>query len=155
MERELARLATAYLSLQRVQRAVPPRTRRGSAELRTFSVKSRRVDLYPRISAYVKSSLSEGSAEGRQRACDALRRLEAYEQFCTPLPEELGGVKAYQGDGDVVEVRPIKRRVVVDLTGGPDSGNASGRRPSRARDCLLYTSPSPRDKRQSRMPSSA
>ena len=25
----------------------------------------------------------------------------------------------------------------------------------RARDCLLYTSPSPRDKRQSRMPSSA
>ena len=24
-----------------------------------------------------------------------------------------------------------------------------------ARDCLLYTSPSPRDKRQSRMPSSA
>ena len=26
---------------------------------------------------------------------------------------------------------------------------------SRARDCLLYTSPSPRDKRQSRMPSSA
>ena len=138
MERELERLSTAYLSLQRVQRAVPPRTRRGSAELRTFSVKSRRVDLYPRISAYVKSSLSEGSAEGRQRACDALQRLEAYEQFCTPLPEELGGVKAYRGDGDVVEVQPIKRRVVVDLTGGPDSGNeqrehASGRRRSRAR----------------------
>ena len=138
MEREFARLSTAYLSLQCVQRTVLPRTRHGSAELRTFSVKSRRVDLYPRISAYVKSSLSEGSAEGRQRACDALRRLEAYEQFCTPLPEELGGVKAYQGDGDVVEVRPIKRRVVVDLTGGPDSGNeqrerASGRRRSRAR----------------------
>ena len=138
MEREFARLSTAYLSLQCVQRTVLPRTRHGSAELRTFSVKSRRVDLYPRISAYVKSSLSEGSAEGRQRACDALRRLEAYEQFCTPLPEELGGVKAYQGDGDVVEVQPIKRRVVVDLTGGPDSGNeqrerASGRRRSRAR----------------------
>ena len=138
MEREFARLSTAYLSLKCVQRTVLPRTRHGSAELRTFSVKSRRVDLYPRISAYVKSSLSEGSAEGRQRACDALRRLEAYEQFCTPLPEELGGVKAYQGDGDVVEVQPIKRRVVVDLTGGPDSGNeqrerASGRRRSRAR----------------------
>ena len=138
MEREFARLSTAYLSLQCVQRTVLPRTRHGSAELRTFSVKSRRVDLYPRICAYVKSSLSEGSAEGRQRACDALRRLEAYEQFCTPLPEELGGVKAYQGDDDVVEVQPIKRRVVVDLTGGPDSGNeqrerASGRRRSRAR----------------------
>ena len=138
MERELARLATAYLSLQRVQRAVPPRTRRGSAELRTFSVQSRRADLYPRVRACVESGLGEGGAEGRRRACDALRRLEAYELFSTPLPEELGGVKAYQGDGDVVEVQPIKRRVVVDLTGGPDSGNeqrerASGRRRSRAR----------------------
>ena len=137
MERELARLATAYLSLQRVQRAVPPRTRRGSAELRTFSVQSRRVDLYPRVRACVESGLGEGGAEGRRRACDALRRLEAYELFSTPLPEELGGVKAYQGDGDVVEVHPIKRRVVVDLTGGPDSGNASGRRPSQAREATV------------------
>ena len=29
------------------------------------------------------------------------------------------------------------------------------RNPDRSTDCLLYTSPSPRDKRQSRMPSSA
>ena len=33
--------------------------------------------------------------------------------------------------------------------------NSSGRNTSSSRDCLLYTSPSPRDKRQSRMPSSA
>ena len=37
---------------------------------------------------------------------------------------------------------------VADVEGYPDiAGNF--------RDCLLYTSPSPRDKRQSRMPSSA
>ena len=38
------------------------------------------------------------------------------------------------------------RRIVALLT-GPDNANSY--------TCLLYTSPSPRDKRQSRMPSSA
>ena len=34
-------------------------------------------------------------------------------------------------------------------------GNIFARRPGRNNDCLLYTSPSPRDQRGSRMPSSA
>ena len=40
-------------------------------------------------------------------------------------------------------------------TSEPALGAALAPNPERKRDCLLYTSPSPRDKRQSRMPSSA
>ena len=36
-----------------------------------------------------------------------------------------------------------------------DAVDATGRKVEEFKDCLLYTSPSPRDKRQSRMPSSA
>ena len=39
--------------------------------------------------------------------------------------------------------------------GGPDGWDAWTRNLDRLNLCLLYTSPSPRDKRQSRMPSSA
>ena len=42
--------------------------------------------------------------------------------------------------------------LVKDLTGKELSGDAWI---DALKDCLLYTSPSPRDKRQSRMPSSA
>ena len=49
--------------------------------------------------------------------------------------------------------------VVRDGRCSPDSGHAGGHRSAPdtvgVRGCLLYTSPSPRDKRQSRMPSSA
>ena len=40
----------------------------------------------------------------------------------------------------------------TDLTGAETIGKVSG---GMITNCLLYTSPSPRDKRQSRMPSSA
>ena len=41
-------------------------------------------------------------------------------------------------------------------TAGPARGDdAAGPAPPRPRDCLLYTSPSPRDPKTSRMPSSA
>ena len=43
-------------------------------------------------------------------------------------------------------LRREKRYVEVDVRFTPDG---------KIRPCLLYTSPSPRDKRQSRMPSSA
>ena len=49
--------------------------------------------------------------------------------------------------------------VLVDELGGTMSHlercNSMGRRSKVLEICLLYTSPSPRDKRQSRMPSSA
>ena len=37
----------------------------------------------------------------------------------------------------------------------PDDGPGGGRRPQGQDGCLLYTSPSPRDRQKSRMPSSA
>ena len=43
--------------------------------------------------------------------------------------------------------------IVTTTNGGAD--NISGTAYAAFEDCLLYTSPSPRDKRQSRMPSSA
>ena len=45
---------------------------------------------------------------------------------------------------------PIRRHVYKSLIGAPQPLGAY-----EILDCLLYTSPSPRDKRQSRMPSSA
>ena len=42
-----------------------------------------------------------------------------------------------------------------DDAGGQMMQTSSAGKAARSRDCLLYTSPSPRDKRQSRMPSSA
>ena len=67
---------------------------------------------------------------------------------------------------DVVSIEPADRRWsagVEEAEEAVDAGRRQLRRPARlprvlgARrgPCLLYTSPSPRDKRQSRMPSSA
>ena len=42
----------------------------------------------------------------------------------------------------------------IETTGSDNSGGLAGLEPVNS-PCLLYTSPSPRDKRQSRMPSSA
>ena len=49
--------------------------------------------------------------------------------------------KTYASDSDEVEVEPPRQNKRIPLI--------------RSGTCLLYTSPSPRDKRQSRMPSSA
>ena len=51
--------------------------------------------------------------------------------------------------GDVIEKRPAARRALETLH-GDDAFVLKD-----MKNCLLYTSPSPRDKRQSRMPSSA
>ena len=51
---------------------------------------------------------------------------------------------------------PIFERIYYDLVAGFDVfGNVAHQAATRLYICLLYTSPSPRDKRQSRMPSSA
>ena len=53
---------------------------------------------------------------------------------------------------------PIRKIIITDAkrqqTYLSETVKSQAKR-SRAKDCLLYTSPSPRDKRQSRMPSSA
>ena len=51
---------------------------------------------------------------------------------------------------------PVKRTTILDAKQfGPASPQLPGDGLTDSHDCLLYTSPSPRDKRQSRMPSSA
>ena len=51
---------------------------------------------------------------------------------------------------------PQRRGVCTRVyTTTPKKPNSALRKVARVRFCLLYTSPSPRDKRQSRMPSSA
>ena len=58
--------------------------------------------------------------------------------------------------GAWIEIRDAVKGVKVDdlpMPGKFTSGPAP--KAAKKKDCLLYTSPSPRDKRQSRMPSSA
>ena len=45
--------------------------------------------------------------------------------------------------------------VHIKIVGGREDGYEGGEASGLTLPCLLYTSPSPRDKRQSRMPSSA
>ena len=65
-------------------------------------------------------------------------------------------IVATRANGDVYEtVRPAVQdpRLMDDLL--QHNVVVEGRKPEQQSVCLLYTSPSPRDKRQSRMPSSA
>ena len=47
------------------------------------------------------------------------------------------------------------QKAMEDLNGNTVDGRALTVNQARPRDCLLYTSPSPRDRQKSRMPSSA
>ena len=64
-------------------------------------------------------------------------------------------------EAPVVQGETATKTTTETISSAPDVGEQSqrrGERGDRARGdgtCLLYTSPSPRDKRQSRMPSSA
>ena len=58
-------------------------------------------------------------------------------------------VETQRGDGAVLDRFYVTRRGVTGAEG------AEGAEDEVTSGCLLYTSPSPRDKRQSRMPSSA
>ena len=60
-------------------------------------------------------------------------------------------------DGDVTKVEAALRGAVRDLQASPAKYNSWTELRGDGRDfsCLLYTSPSPRDMRRSRMPSSA
>ena len=55
----------------------------------------------------------------------------------------------------IKNVRVTIPRVIVTLSLPSFANSQRDRIVQEVRDCLLYTSPSPRDKRQSRMPSSA
>ena len=63
----------------------------------------------------------------------------------SPLTGTLSSIKVKEGD--TVEVGA--------LLGEVNSSKSASVKTDKIQSCLLYTSPSPRDKRQSRMPSSA
>ena len=84
--------------------------------------------------------------------------LDAFTRYATAAPAPLGGIGFTSVPANVVPMTDAvtvptgySARVLVAwgdrLTGGAQWNPAD--------PCLLYTSPSPRDKRQSRMPSSA
>ena len=75
-------------------------------------------------------------------AADA-EQVTSVSQFSDVVPTDW----AYQALANLVET--------YGCVAGYPNGSFRGNRAMTRYDCLLYTSPSPRDKRQSRMPSSA
>ena len=80
----------------------------------------------------------------------------AFEEYCETI-YELG-----EDDLDVIQARiaermEVSRPAVSEMVKRLEAEGLieSGRKITLTENCLLYTSPSPRDKRQSRMPSSA
>ena len=115
--------------------------------------------------------IDEIDAVGRQRGAGLGGGNDEREQTLNQLLTEMDGFEGNTGiiivaatnRPDVLDqalMRPgrFDRQVVVDrpdYSGRLQVLGVHARGKTLAKDCLLYTSPSPRDKRQSRMPSSA
>ena len=75
------------------------------------------------------------------------------------IGEDVGGLfEIWNTDGEAIQSKDQIDRADIDIILSPTKGGSKFRyfkiNPT-PEGCLLYTSPSPRDKRQSRMPSSA
>ena len=72
----------------------------------------------------------------------------------TTIPSMKLGLASYK---DIIDIKRIKKLSGIKVSGKTVTIGATTKHSEVAssKDCLLYTSPSPRDKRQSRMPSSA
>ena len=109
-----------------------------------------------RLKARLLKAEAVEAAQARHPPADVIRPGAAEGR----LPERtirqrrlfFAGAVARQPDG-----RLPKRLMFGELAGGenPEKGSPEQNWLTCLKDCLLYTSPSPRDKRQSRMPSSA
>ena len=91
------------------------------------------------------STLS-GSAAGARQGRDTLENLQKQGSL-TVLPDRTGGRTVANTNAPDLQVENLFRE--------SDSYYLIGFRPAQADACLLYTSPSPRDRTRSRMPSSA
>ena len=85
--------------------------------------------------------------------------LDNYDSFTYNLVHYIGDfgheVMVVRNDEITVEqVEDLNPKKIV-ISPGPCTPNEAGISIELIKNCLLYTSPSPRDKRQSRMPSSA
>ena len=88
----------------------------------------------------------------------ALAQIEVEPALSTPLTPENLIQEVFAGKGvEITNVSFAGQNEAVGYfkNGSTDIGIESGFLMTTGRACLLYTSPSPRDKRQSRMPSSA
>ena len=107
---------------------------------------------------------SGGDSPGMNAAIRSVVRTCAYHNL-----EAVGVYRGYEGliDGDFVELSARSVRGVINKGGTflksarsmrfntPEGRKTAYNQLLKHNICLLYTSPSPRDKRQSRMPSSA
>ena len=119
-------------------------------------------------------ALAAAVAAGCTAGADANACAQHADLLLTSLPRP-DHVKAVMVDGGAlselspgniwVDLTTNRKEFVIELAGttpdgvtvvdSPVTGAVDGARNGKLTLCLLYTSPSPRDKRQSRMPSSA
>ena len=59
------------------------------------------------------------------------------------------------GSLDKAVIEEVRKEGLPEFLSSAWKGIAASESPAQYRDCLLYTSPSPRDRQKSRMPSSA
>ena len=101
---------------------------------------------------HLPSQLSGGE---QQRVCIARALINNPEIL---IADEPTGNLDEKNEGVVLELfQKIKKdgKTIILITHNPNLGKQGDRMITLSHGCLLYTSPSPRDKRQSRMPSSA
>ena len=109
--------------------------------------------------------IDEIDAIGKKRSMNGFAANDEREQTINQLLTEMDG---FENDTEIVVIGATNRIDILDdalLRPGrfdrkiqvslPDVHGREEILKVHAKDCLLYTSPSPRDKRQSRMPSSA
>ena len=104
------------------------------------------------IQAIKGVEIGDGFAEARRRGSAAHDEMVRTAEGVSRLTNRAGGLEGGMTNGQQLRVRAAMKPIstvpralrTIDMESGAE-----------ATACLLYTSPSPRDKRQSRMPSSA
>ena len=101
-----------------------------------------------------RKSLTGGQQRQRRRPMNRHDRAKAME-LREKMLRDGKNTRAEQDDLDDRFERAFRRASFDDESDASDGSDDSLSSDASAETCLLYTSPSPRDKRQSRMPSSA
>ena len=92
---------------------------------------------------------------GNRRAIDVILRMGAAHGLSKVIVTT-GGILSTPAASNLIRQRQAIGGIILSASHNPGGENGDfGVKVNGANGCLLYTSPSPRDKRQSRMPSSA